>query len=33
MPLLILTIVPAGRVWALDGRLRWPAARAGRFSF
>jgi uncharacterized membrane protein YphA (DoxX/SURF4 family) len=33
VPLLILAIVPAGRVWGLDGRLRWPPARAGRWPF
>lgn len=33
VPLLILTLVPAGRVWGLDGRLRQPRARAGRFPF
>ena len=30
VPLLILVLVPAGRVWGLDGRLRWDRARLGR---
>ena len=33
VPLLILALVPSGRVWGIDGRLRWPRARAGRFPF
>jgi uncharacterized membrane protein YphA (DoxX/SURF4 family) len=33
VPLLILVFVPAGRVWGLDGRLRWKRARQGRFPF
>jgi uncharacterized membrane protein YphA (DoxX/SURF4 family) len=33
IPLLILTLVPAGRVWGLDGRLRRPQARAGKWPF
>ncbi len=33
VPLIILALVPAGRLWGLDGRLRWPPARAGRFPF
>lgn len=33
VPLLILTLVPTGRVWGLDGRLRWRPAVAGRFPF
>ncbi|MGH9155619.1 MAG: hypothetical protein ACRD1K_07270, partial [Acidimicrobiales bacterium] len=31
VPLIILALVPAGRLRGLDGRLRWPPARAGRF--
>jgi uncharacterized membrane protein YphA (DoxX/SURF4 family) len=33
VPLLILLLVPSGRVWGLDGRLPWDRARAGRFPF
>lgn len=33
VPLVILTLVPAGRIWGMDGRLRWRRARAGRFPF
>ena len=33
VPLVILALVPAGRVWGLDGRLSWSRARAGRFPF
>lgn len=33
VPLLILVLIPAGRVWGLDGRVRWPRAVAGRFPF
>ena len=33
LPLLILALVPSGRVWGLDGRLAWARARAGRFPF
>ena len=33
VPLVILTLVPAGRLWGLDGRLGWHRARAGRFPF
>jgi uncharacterized membrane protein YphA (DoxX/SURF4 family) len=33
VPLLILIVVPAGRVWGIDGRLRWPPAAAGSFPF
>jgi len=33
VPVLILLLVPAGRVWGLDGRLRWDRARSGRFPF
>lgn len=33
VPLVILTLVPTGRLWGLDGRLRWRRARAGRFPF
>ncbi len=33
VPLVILTLVPAGRLWGMDGRLRWRRARAGRFPF
>lgn len=33
VPLIILALVPAGRLWGLDGRLRWPPASAGRFPF
>ena len=33
VPLVILTLVPAGRTWGMDGRLRWHRARAGRFPF
>lgn len=33
VPLIILALVPAGRVWGLDGRLRGRRARAGRFPF
>ncbi|MCA1708994.1 MAG: hypothetical protein LC808_39255, partial [Actinobacteria bacterium] len=33
VPLIILVLVPAGRVWGLDGRLPWSRARAGRFPF
>jgi uncharacterized membrane protein YphA (DoxX/SURF4 family) len=33
VPLAILLLVPAGRLWGLDGRLRWAPARAGRFPF
>ncbi|MFN2506102.1 MAG: hypothetical protein ABR540_18100 [Acidimicrobiales bacterium] len=33
VPVLILLLVPAGRVWGLDGRLRWGRARSGRFPF
>lgn len=32
IPLLVLAIVPTGRVWGLDGRLA-PARRAGRWPF
>lgn len=33
IPLVILVLIPAGRVWGLDGRLPWRRARAGRFPF
>ncbi len=33
VPLLILVLVPAGRHWGLDGRLRWRRAVAGGFPF
>jgi uncharacterized membrane protein YphA (DoxX/SURF4 family) len=33
VPLLILTLVPAGRVWGLDGRLPKGRAAVGRFPF
>lgn len=33
VPLVILLVVPAGRVWGLDARLPWRRARAGRFPF
>ncbi len=33
VPLVILVLVPAGRVWGLDARLPWSRARAGRFPF
>ena len=33
LPLLILALVPSGRVWGLDGRLAQARARAGRFPF
>lgn len=33
VPLVILALVPAGRVWGLDGRLPWRPARSGRFPF
>jgi len=33
VPLVILALVPAGRVWGLDGRLRWRRAVEGRFPF
>ena len=33
VPLVILALVPAGRLWGLDGRLRWRRARAGKFPF
>jgi len=33
VPLVILALVPAGRVWGLDGRLPWPQARAGKWPF
>ena len=33
VPLAILALVPSGRVWGLDGRLRWRRAAAGRFPF
>lgn len=33
VPLIILILVPAGRVWGLDARLTWTRARAGRFPF
>lgn len=33
VPLLILALIPSGRVWGLDGRLSWAPARAGRFPF
>lgn len=33
VPLVILTLVPTGRIWGLDGRLGWRRARAGRFPF
>ena len=33
VPLLILVLVPAGRVWGLDGRLDGERASAGRFPF
>ena len=33
VPLIILVLVPAGRVWGLDARLAWSRARAGRFPF
>lgn len=33
VPLLIPAIVPSGRTWGLDGRLRGRRARSGRFPF
>jgi uncharacterized membrane protein YphA (DoxX/SURF4 family) len=33
VPLVILVLVPAGRVWGLDGRLPWRRAAAGKFPF
>ncbi len=33
VPLIILALVPSGRVWGLDGRLSWRRARTGRFPF
>lgn len=33
VPVLILLLVPAGRMWGMDGRLRWKRARAGQFPF
>lgn len=33
IPLLILTLVPAGRVWGLDAKLAIDRARQGRFPF
>ena len=33
VPLAILALVPSGRLWGLDGRLRWRRAAAGRFPF
>ena len=33
VPLIILVLVPTGRMWGLDGRLPWRRARAGRFPF
>jgi len=33
VPLVILTLVPSGRLWGIDRRLRWRRARAGRFPF
>jgi uncharacterized membrane protein YphA (DoxX/SURF4 family) len=33
VPLVILLLVPSGRVWGLDGKLFWARARAGRFPF
>ncbi len=33
VPLVLLLLVPAGRVWGLDGKLHWARARAGRFPF
>ncbi len=33
VPLVILLLVPAGRVWGLDGKLPWARTRAGRFPF
>ena len=33
VPLVILALVPAGRVWGLDGQVSWRAARTGRFPF
>ncbi|MGH9188859.1 MAG: DoxX family membrane protein [Acidimicrobiales bacterium] len=33
VPLLILVLVPSGRVWGLDGALPFSRARAGRFPF
>ena len=33
VPLLILSLVPAGRVWGLDGRVRGDRATRGRWPF
>ncbi len=33
VPLVILALVPAGRIWGVDGRLAWSWARTGRFPF
>ena len=33
VPLVILLLVPSGRVWGLDGRLRWRPAAAGKVPF
>ncbi len=33
VPLIILVLVPAGRMWGLDARVPWSRARAGRFPF
>lgn len=33
VPLVILLLVPSGRVWGLDGRLAWRRAAAGAFPF
>jgi uncharacterized membrane protein YphA (DoxX/SURF4 family) len=33
VPLLILILVPTGRVWGLDGQLKWRWAADGRFPF